>query len=280
MVSGPAVDLCRLERCLPVRCRSPLPWSLADRAASPWRRCRSPICCATSTAASSPMSSSTATRSTFTLADGTDVPDERASQLRHRERRVRCRPGEEARAHRRPDARPSRPPTATARWSLGLGFIGMLGLTLYRVTTGRIPALESKTREADPDTIDDHLRRRRRRRRGEGRSEGDRRLPARAGAVLGDRRAHPERRAARRPAGHRQDAAGALDRRRGEGAVPLRERLGLRRDVRRRRRVAHPQAVQGRAPPSARASSSSTSSTRSAAAAAATRSATKSASRR
>jgi len=26
---------------------------------------------------------------------------------------------------------------------LGLGFVGLLGLTLYRVTTGRIPALES-----------------------------------------------------------------------------------------------------------------------------------------
>ena len=33
---------------------------------------------------------------------------------------------------------------------LGLGFIAVLGLTLYRVTTGRIPALESKAREADP----------------------------------------------------------------------------------------------------------------------------------
>jgi cell division protease FtsH len=32
---------------------------------------------------------------------------------------------------------------------LGLGFIAVLGLTLYRVTTGRIPALESKAREAD-----------------------------------------------------------------------------------------------------------------------------------
>jgi cell division protease FtsH len=35
---------------------------------------------------------------------------------------------------------------------LGLGFIGVLGLTLYRVTTGRIPALESKTREADKES--------------------------------------------------------------------------------------------------------------------------------
>jgi cell division protease FtsH len=34
---------------------------------------------------------------------------------------------------------------------LGLGFIAVLGITLYRVTTGRIPALESKAREADPE---------------------------------------------------------------------------------------------------------------------------------
>jgi cell division protease FtsH len=32
---------------------------------------------------------------------------------------------------------------------LGLGFMGMIGFTLYRVTSGRIPALESKAREAD-----------------------------------------------------------------------------------------------------------------------------------
>ena len=35
---------------------------------------------------------------------------------------------------------------------LGLGFIGVLGFTLYRVTNGRIPALESKTREADRES--------------------------------------------------------------------------------------------------------------------------------
>jgi cell division protease FtsH len=34
---------------------------------------------------------------------------------------------------------------------LGVAFVGILGFTLYRVTTGRIPALEAKTREADPD---------------------------------------------------------------------------------------------------------------------------------
>ena len=35
---------------------------------------------------------------------------------------------------------------------VGLGFIGALGLMMYRVTSGRIPALESKTRVADSDS--------------------------------------------------------------------------------------------------------------------------------
>jgi cell division protease FtsH len=35
---------------------------------------------------------------------------------------------------------------------LGLGFVGLLAFTMYRVTSGRIPALESKTREADSET--------------------------------------------------------------------------------------------------------------------------------
>ena len=34
---------------------------------------------------------------------------------------------------------------------LGMVFLGLLGVTLYRVTSGRIPALESKTRTANPD---------------------------------------------------------------------------------------------------------------------------------
>jgi cell division protease FtsH len=35
---------------------------------------------------------------------------------------------------------------------IALAFVGILGFTLYRVTSGRIPALEAKTREADPET--------------------------------------------------------------------------------------------------------------------------------
>jgi cell division protease FtsH len=36
---------------------------------------------------------------------------------------------------------------------LGLGFIGALGFMMHRITSGRIPALESKLREADADTM-------------------------------------------------------------------------------------------------------------------------------
>jgi len=36
---------------------------------------------------------------------------------------------------------------------LGLGFVGALGFMMYRVTSGRIPALESKPREADSETM-------------------------------------------------------------------------------------------------------------------------------
>jgi len=35
---------------------------------------------------------------------------------------------------------------------LGLGFVGLLGFAMYRVTSGRIPALESKTREAGAES--------------------------------------------------------------------------------------------------------------------------------
>jgi cell division protease FtsH len=37
--------------------------------------------------------------------------------------------------------------------ALGFAFLGVLGFMLYRVSSGRIPALESKTREADPETV-------------------------------------------------------------------------------------------------------------------------------
>jgi cell division protease FtsH len=36
--------------------------------------------------------------------------------------------------------------------ALGVGFVSLLGFTMYRVTSGRIPALESKAREADSES--------------------------------------------------------------------------------------------------------------------------------
>jgi cell division protease FtsH len=59
-----------------------------------------------------------------------------------------------AKRHVRIDVKAANDPSAFSYGALvlGIGFVGLLGFTLYRVTTGRIPALESKTREADPET--------------------------------------------------------------------------------------------------------------------------------
>ena len=65
------------------------------------------------------------------------------------------------------------------------------------------------------------LRRRRRRRRGEGGAAGGGRLSQGPEGVRPPGRAHAEGRVARRPAGHRQDAARARGRGRGRGAVLL-----------------------------------------------------------
>ena len=65
----------------------------------------------------------------------------------------------------------------------------------------------------------------------------DQGLPAEPGPLPGARREDPQGRAALRPARHRQDAAGPRGGRRGRGAVLHDLRLGLRGDVRRRRRL-------------------------------------------
>ena len=175
----------------------------------------------------------------------TDVPHGRAAELRDGESGLRAELAQEGRAHRRAVRHRAERRTATARSPSAWCSSACSASRSTASRTGRIPALESKTPRGRQGIVHGHVRRRRRRGRSEGGSEGDRRLPARAGPFLRHRRPHSERRAARRPSGHRQDAARAVDRRRGEGAVPLRERLRFRRDVRRRRRVAHPQAVQG-----------------------------------
>ena len=61
--------------------------------------------------------------------------------------------------------------------------------------------------------------------------------------ISASRRPHSQGRAAGRPAGHRQDAAGQGDRRRGGRAVLQPLRFRLRRDVRRRRRGPRPRHV-------------------------------------
>ena len=60
-----------------------------------------------------------------------------------------------ARKHVRLDIRSAPEQTAYSygALALGVGFVGLLGFTLYRVTTGRIPTLESKAREADPEAM-------------------------------------------------------------------------------------------------------------------------------
>ena len=74
-------------------------------------------------------------------------------------------------------------------------------------------------------------------------AEGDRRVPEEPEEVHEPRRPDSEGRAARRPSRHGQDAAGPRGRRRGARPVLQPERLGVRRDVRRRRRGAHPRPV-------------------------------------
>ena len=88
-----------------------------------------------------------------------------------------------------------------------------------------------------------HLRGRRRRRRGQAGPAGDRRVPARSRKVPAARRQDSARRAAGRPARHRQDADRARRRRRGQRAVLHHFGLRLRRDVRRRRRLARARHV-------------------------------------
>ena len=99
--------------------------------------------------------------------------------------------------------------------------------------------LRQVAREADVrGRAEDHLPRRRRRGRGGRGAPRDQGVPREPQEVPGAGRANPEGRAALRPAGHRQDAARARRGRRGRRAVLLDLRLGLRRDVRGRRRLA------------------------------------------
>ena len=119
---------------------------------------------------------------------------------------------------------------------------------LHEPDAGRRPRRRDGLRQvqgeaADREVGQGDVQRRRRHRRGQGGARGDRRVPARPAEVLAPRRQDPEGRAARRPSGHRQDAARPRHRRRGGRAVLHHLGLGLRRDVRRRRREPRPRHV-------------------------------------
>ena len=88
-----------------------------------------------------------------------------------------------------------------------------------------------------------HVQGRGRRGRGQGRAAGDHRVPARAPEVPEAGRPHPQGRAPHGPPGNGQDAPRPRHRRRGQRALLLHLRLGLRRDVRGRGRLARARPV-------------------------------------
>ena len=104
--------------------------------------------------------------------------------------------------------------------------------------------LRQEPRQADVARLaQGHVQGRCGRGRGRGGAPGDQGVPREPEEVPGARRTDPEGRPALRPARHRQDPPRSRDRRRGGRAVLLDLRLGLRRDVRRRRRLARPRPV-------------------------------------
>ena len=120
-------------------------------------------------------------------------------------------------------------------------FIGFWIFLMNQVQGGGSKVMsfgKSRAKRMSRRLAQDHLPRRRGRRRGGRGAPRDQGVPREPEEVPGAWRAHSQGRAALRPSGHRQDAAGPRGRRRGGRAVLLDLRLGLRRDVRRRRRLA------------------------------------------
>ena len=165
-------------------------------------------------------------------------------------------PGREAQGHRRRVHRrggehlPARPALVDRAGAGVLRRVGLPGAQdgrqagLRRLHDGRQEQGEDLRREGNRR----HLLRCRRGRRGEDRTGRDRRVPEEPAGLRQARRAHPQGRAAGRPARHRQDAAGEGRRRRGGRAVLLHLRLRVRRDVRRRRRGAGTRSVRAGTP--------------------------------
>ena len=117
--------------------------------------------------------------------------------------------------------------TMFATWLPMLVIVVLFLLFMRQLQAGGGKAMsfgKSKAQAAVREPAQDDLRRRRRHRRGEGRGRGDHRLPQGPEEVHAPRRPHPQGRPHDGPAGHRQDAARARDRRRGGRAVLLASR--------------------------------------------------------
>jgi hypothetical protein len=151
-----------------------------------------------------------------------------------------------------------------------LAILGLVGFRRLPARGGRLPSMEGETRQADRGaqqiTFSDVA--------GVDEAKAEVREivdflkePARFAALAAASRKASCSSALRAPA--RRCSPGRLPAR--PASLPVRQRLGLRRDVRRRRRGACAEAVQGRPQDTARALSSSTSSMPSAARAAASR---------
>ena len=172
-------------------------------------------------------------------------------------RRRSCTPSSPARSPRRSTTPASRTtvkskdessiwPQVLVWWLPMLLLVGIFFLFMRQLQSGGGKAMsfgksKAKLLSRSPEPRD--VQGRRRRRGGQGRGRGDHRVPQGSEEVHAPRRPHPQGRPDDGPAGHRQDAARARDRRRGGRAVLLDQRLGLRRDVRRRRRQPRPRPV-------------------------------------
>ena len=136
--------------------------------------------------------------------------------------------------------------SALISWFPMILFIGVWIFFMRQMQGGGAKALsfgKARARLISEKQQQGHLLRRGRGRRGQGRAPRDHRVPQEPPEVPEARRQDPQGRPPGRSPGHRQDAPGQGHRRRGERAVLLDLRLGLRRDVRGRGRLARPRPL-------------------------------------
>ena len=116
----------------------------------------------------------------------------------------------------------------------------------WRRRSVRLRQVEGAPAERGQVQEEDFLQGCRRNRRGEGGGAGDRRVPEEPGEILQARRQDSEGRPSRGPARNGQDASRQGDSGRGEGALLLNIRFGLRGDVRRSGRKPRARHVRSR----------------------------------